>query len=99
MVSEKGEGLTGHHATHTLAIFDEARGADEMVYDRMTTWAKSLLVIGKPYPCENCFERAMPASLLKLRQRQEWHPFTSRGPQRYRVGPRGEGASQLLRSM
>jgi hypothetical protein len=50
-----------------------------MVYDCMTTWAKSLLVIGNPYPRENFFKRAMPASLLKLRQREEWYPFRGRG--------------------
>lgn len=58
-VSETGEGLSGHHAAHTLLICDEASGCHNMVYDRGVTWAKRLLVIGNPYPAGNFFEAAV----------------------------------------
>lgn len=52
----KGEGMLGHHIAdvgdgvpRTLAILDEASGVSEIVYERVMTWAKRLLVIGNPY--------------------------------------------------
>lgn len=51
MVSLKGEGLAGHHAAHTLFMVDEASGCEQEAYDRGETWAKSVLIIGNPYPC------------------------------------------------
>jgi hypothetical protein len=49
MVSEKGEGMAGHHAPKTLLVIDEASGVDEMVPERASSWAKKILVIGNPY--------------------------------------------------
>ena len=51
MVSEKGEGMAGHHAKHTLFIVDEASGVDPVVYTQGCTWAKRVLIIGNPNPC------------------------------------------------
>lgn len=48
-VSERGEGMAGHHAEHTLFIADEASGVDDEAYRRACTWAKRVLVIGNPY--------------------------------------------------
>lgn len=59
MVSEKGEGLAGHHAEFTLAILDEASGIDDIVYTQVGTWAKRILVIGNPNPCQNFFYKAV----------------------------------------
>lgn len=59
MVSAKGEGLAGHHAPHTLLIVDEASGVDDTVYERASTWAKKILVVGNPYPCHNFFFKAV----------------------------------------
>lgn len=59
MVSEKGEGMAGHHAAYTLAILDEASGIDDKVYDQVRTWAKRILVIGNPNPCANFFYKAV----------------------------------------
>lgn len=50
MVSEKGEGMAGHHAKYTLAVFDEASGIEDVTYERCTTWAKRILAFGNPYP-------------------------------------------------
>lgn len=58
-VSEKGEGMAGHHAPHTLLVVDEASGVDDLVYERGMTWAKRLLVIGNPYPTNNFFFKAV----------------------------------------
>jgi hypothetical protein len=55
MVSEKGEGMAGHHAAYTLLIIDEASGVDDMVYEQGTTWAKKVLVIGN---CNDCAKTA-----------------------------------------
>ncbi len=46
MVSERGEGLAGHHAEDTLGVIDEASGVDPFVFTQMQTWAKSMLVFG-----------------------------------------------------
>lgn len=59
MVSEKGEGLQGHHATHTLGIVDEASSAENVVHEMMSTWAKRLLIFGNPLPCDNFFRKAV----------------------------------------
>jgi phage terminase large subunit len=61
-VSRRGEGLAGHHAPHTLLLVDEASGVDDMVYERASTWAKKVLVIGNPYPSSvggTFFEKAV----------------------------------------
>ncbi len=55
MVSEKGEGMAGHHAPYTLIIIDEASGVDDVVYNQADTWAKRKLIIGNPNYCANFF--------------------------------------------
>lgn len=59
MVTEKGEGLAGHHAAYTFGIVDEASSMDDLTYTQMKTWAKKFLMIGNPLPCENEFRRAV----------------------------------------
>lgn len=59
MVSEAGEGMAGHHAAHTLFVVDEASGVADLAYDRASTWAKRILVIGNPYECQNFFRKAV----------------------------------------
>lgn len=59
MVSERGEGMAGHHAEWTLGIIDEASGVDDLVYTQMETWASRVLAFGNPNPCENFFRRAV----------------------------------------
>lgn len=49
MVSEKGEGMAGHHAAHTLLMVDEASGMDYSVIERCSSWAKKSFVFGNPY--------------------------------------------------
>lgn len=49
MVSEKGEGMAGHHAEKTLLVIDEASGIDEMVPERASSWAKKSFIFGNPY--------------------------------------------------
>jgi hypothetical protein len=51
MVSERGEGMAGHHAASTLLIIDEASGVDNHVFDQGDTWAKRKLIIGNCNPC------------------------------------------------
>ena len=46
MVSERGEGMAGHHAPYTLIVIDEASGVDDLVYTQSDTWARKKLVIG-----------------------------------------------------
>lgn len=55
MVSERGEGMAGHHAQYTLLMIDEASGVDDLVYTQGCTWAKRVLAIGNPNPCANFF--------------------------------------------
>ena len=61
MVSEKGEGMAGHHADETLVIIDEASGVDDLVYTQCDTWARRKLVIGNPMPTLNFFFKAVKA--------------------------------------
>lgn len=55
MVSERGEGMAGHHADVTLGIIDEASGVDDLVFTQMETWARRILIIGNPNPTTNFF--------------------------------------------
>ena len=64
MVSEKGEGMAGHHARYTLVIIDEASGVDDLVYTQSDTWAKHKLIIGNPNPCSNFFYKGVKAGSL-----------------------------------
>lgn len=59
MVSESGEGMAGHHASHTLALIDEASGVVDLVYTQMDTWSKRKLIIGNPNPTTNFFYKAI----------------------------------------
>lgn len=59
MVSERGEGLAGHHAAYTLLVVDEASGVEDVVFERALTWAKRVLVIGNPYGSGHWFHRAV----------------------------------------
>lgn len=58
-VSDTGEGLAGHHAAYTLAILDEASGIPNLSYTQMGTWAKRILAIGNPNPCNNFFKEGV----------------------------------------
>ncbi len=64
MVSERGEGMAGHHAAATLLIIDEASGVDDVVYTQGGTWAGRVLAIGNPNPCQNFFKRLVKAGDL-----------------------------------
>lgn len=57
MVSERGEGMAGHHAPFTLAIIDEASGVDNVVYEQIQGWAKRILIIGNPNPGATFFRQ------------------------------------------
>lgn len=59
MVSEKGEGMAGHHAPYTLLVIDEASGVDDQVYTQGDTWAQRKLMIGNPNPTNNFFYKAV----------------------------------------
>lgn len=66
MVSERGEGMAGHHALHTLGIIDEASGVDDLVYTQMGTWAKRILAFGNPNPSEKFFRKNVDAGDLYI---------------------------------
>lgn len=51
MVSERGEGLAGHHADKTLLVIDEATGVDDLTYTQGCTWAKKVFMFGN---CNDC---------------------------------------------
>lgn len=70
-VAAKGEGMLGHHIAETgdgiprtLLIVDEASGVDDLIYERASTWAKRMLIIGNPYPCTNFFYKGVKAGDL-----------------------------------
>lgn len=63
-VSKQGEGLQGHHAHETLFVADEASGVSDVAYDMASTWAKKMLIIGNPLPCNNFFYKAVKAGDL-----------------------------------
>lgn len=54
-VSQKGEGLAGHHAEVTLCAGDEASGLDNKVREMAQGWARRCLWIGNPNPCTTFF--------------------------------------------
>lgn len=66
MVSERGEGMAGHHAEWTLGIIDEASGVDDLVFTQMETWAKRILVIGNPNPTTNLFYQWVKAGDMRV---------------------------------
>jgi len=71
-VSKKGEGLSGHHAAHTLLVVDEASGVDQQVYDHGMEWAGKALIFGNPNPCNNFFSKADEEGDLKLAGRKHF---------------------------
>lgn len=64
MVSERGEGMAGHHAAYTLIIGDEASGLSRMVYTQSDTWARRKLFIGNPNSGSEFFEEYCEAGDL-----------------------------------
>jgi hypothetical protein len=80
-VAAKGEGMLGHHIAEdgtgiprTLFVADEASGVDDVSYERASTWAKRLLVIGNPYPCANFFFKGVKGGDIteeQLKSRQQ----------------------------
>ena len=70
-VSAKGEGLAGHHAEETLAVGDEASGIDDVAYTMFQGWARHMLFIGNPNPCNNFFFRGIRAGDLLAKQGAE----------------------------
>lgn len=73
MVSERGEGLSGHHAPQTLLIVDEASGVDDAVYSAGQGWMKRLLVIGNPNPCTNFFFHGIKGGDLLAKGNGHYH--------------------------
>lgn len=73
----KGESLLGRHLPsdipRTLAIFDEASGIDNSVYESADTWAHRKLVIGNPYPCSNFFFQGVTKGDLKNEEENNYH--------------------------
>jgi hypothetical protein len=63
-VSEKGEGLAGHHAEFTMLIGDESSGLDDSVYEMAQGWAQRMLFLGNPNPCTNMFYKGVEAGDL-----------------------------------
>jgi len=67
-VVNKGEALLGRHLPNdiprTLAIFDEASGIEDHVYESVDTWAHRKLVIGNCYPTRNFFFKGVKAGDL-----------------------------------
>ena len=59
IVSQKGEGMAGHHAAWTLFVGDEASGLDDEAYVQAKGWAKRVLLFGNPNPAQNVFFRAV----------------------------------------
>lgn len=57
MVSEKGEGLAGHHAPYTMVVGDEASGLDDNVKVFSEGWAKRSIWFGNPHHTENFYRR------------------------------------------
>lgn len=56
-VSERGEGLAGHHAEFTMLIGDESSGLDDTVYSMAQGWVQHMVFLGNPNPCANFFKR------------------------------------------
>lgn len=57
MVSESGEGLSGHHADVTLIIGDESSGLADDVHHYAEGWAKRYLYIGNPNETSNFWRK------------------------------------------
>lgn len=64
MVSDRGEGMAGHHAANTLFVGDEASGLDDITIDQAKTWARRVLLIGNCNDCNNSFRKGVKAGDL-----------------------------------
>src|SRR5574343_536942 len=64
-VGKSGEGLSGHHARHTLLIMDECSGVDDLAYGAGQGWMQKLLAIGNPNECQNFFRRGVKEGDIK----------------------------------
>lgn len=58
-VTEKIEGMAGHHAAYTLFVGDEASGIEDMYLDAAKGWAKKIFLFGNCEACENYFKKAV----------------------------------------
>lgn len=82
-VARKGEGMLGHHCgfaeccgirtpqdglPRTLLAGDEGSGIDDVTYERASTWAKRIVVVGNAWPCDNFFYRACKGGDVPLRE-------------------------------
>ncbi len=62
IVCEDPEKMAGHHAKDfTMAVVDEASSLDDKIYEQFQGWAKRMLFIGNPNPCNNQFKKAVKA--------------------------------------
>jgi hypothetical protein len=66
LVSEKGEGMSGHHAAYTLLIGDEASGLEDVVKERGAGWAMRFLFFGNAENCQNFWREAVEAGDLLM---------------------------------
>lgn len=68
-VSEKGEGMAGHHAEATMFCADEASGIVDLVYTQTDTWCRIgrsiKLIFGNPNPCSNFFYHGVKGGNIK----------------------------------
>lgn len=58
-VSDKGEGLAGHHAEYTLFVGDESSGLEDVAYEMSQGWAHRKLLFGNPNQCTNFWRRGI----------------------------------------
>lgn len=65
-VSEKGEGISGHHERYSLIVGDEASGLHDDVYKFSQPWAKRRLYIGNTNPSHNFFRKAVEGGDLEM---------------------------------
>lgn len=72
-VSEKGEGLAGHHAEWTLFVSDEASGGDDVAYKMAQGWAKHMLIFGNPNACTNYFYRGVKGGDIRADDGTKYH--------------------------
>ena len=63
-VSQRGEGLAGHHADITLFVADEASGIADVAYEMSQGWAKRMLIFGNPNNTSNFFRKGVEAGDL-----------------------------------
>lgn len=79
-VAAQGEGMLGHHIAktgdgvpRTLFLADEASGVDDVSYERASTWAHRVLVIG------NCYSNPAGANFFQKGVKQGDIPATDYG--------------------